>query len=320
MTAGVRSFLLKAGLLGLLVLGGHLIVALWPMEPTGYLAAVADKQERLRSLPSPKLVFVGGSNLSFGVDSERLERELGRPVANMGLGIYAGFRFMLDSVADGVGPGDFVVVSPEYQFFYGLYDGDEELFDVFEAYPRGARYLHSPRQIYMLGRASLIFAKLKLKRLLLGAFTDSNPDCIYCRGAFNSYGDLTAHLDDVSSDISEMALFRKGRRTTAIDERAVAGLRDFFKTIRARGAQGAVIFPPLPEKHYRENRERVDAVALRLREESGIEILIEPEQGTYPLNLFFDWVYHLNAEGREVRTKDLIELLAPRIGPSPEDS
>lgn len=313
MKPGLRLFLGKAAFLAALVVGGHLVVAFWPIEPTGYLAAVADKQHRLRSLESPKLVFVGGSNLSFGVDSPTLERELGLPVANMGLGIYAGFRFMLDSVVDAIQPGDLVVVSPEYQFFYGLYDGDEELFDVLEAYPQGARFFRSPRQIYVLGRASLIFAKLKLKRLILGAVKDSNLDCIYCRGAFNEYGDLTAQLDDPSTDISEMPLFRKGRRTTAIDELAVDGLRSFAQAVKARGGRVVVVYPPLPEKQFAENRPKLDAVDQRLRREPDLEVLIAPEQSTYPLNLFFDWVYHLNREGRERRAADLAELLRPLV-------
>ncbi len=39
-----------------------------------YVAASIDKEKRLASLPSPKMVFTGGSNLSFGLNSEQVSK------------------------------------------------------------------------------------------------------------------------------------------------------------------------------------------------------------------------------------------------------
>jgi hypothetical protein len=302
-------FLRKVVVFAALVLAGQLAIALWPVPPIGYLAAVADKQERLASLESPKLVFVGGSNLSFGIDSGRIEADLHRPVANMGLGIYAGLRFMLDSVAPSLEEGDIVVLSPEYQFFYGLFEGDEELFDVLEAFPEGVRYIRSPRQAYMLARASLIFAKSKFKRLVVGALKEPAVDCIYCRSAFDRYGDLVAHLDKSSEDITGMPLFRKGRRSTAIDEAALEAIRAFAARARKTGARVLVIYPPLPERQFADNRARIEAVHERLAQLDGLQVLAPPSASVYPTELFFDWVYHLNVEGRGRRTDDVLALL-----------
>lgn len=305
----MMRFLAKALLFCVLLLAGHLVIAVWPTPPIGYLSAVADKQERLVSLGSPKLVFVGGSNLSFGIDSGMVSRELELPVANMGLGIYAGLRFMLDSVSPRLGQGDVVVLSPEYQFFYGLFEGDEELFDVLEAYPEGVRFIRSPRQAYMLARASLIFAKLKLKRLVMGAVKDPAVDCIYCRAAFDSFGDLTAHLDQPSQDVSAMPLFRKGRRATGIDQTALKQIERFASKAKSVGARVVVVHPPLPQGQYEENRDRIQEVSARLSNIEGLEVLAAPEASAYPASLFFDWVYHLDAEGRRLHTERIIELL-----------
>ncbi|MFT4570147.1 MAG: hypothetical protein ACI8TX_000798 [Hyphomicrobiaceae bacterium] len=310
---GLGRFLAKVAALLALVLAGHLVVAVWPVPPVGYLSAVADKQQHLVSLESPKLVFVGGSNLSFGIDSSLLEQETKRPVANMGLGIYAGLRFMLDSVVPRLGEGDVVVLSPEYQFFYGLFEGDEELFEVLEAFPEGIRYIRSPRQAYMLARASLIFAKLKFKRVVLGALKAPAQDCVYCRAAFDGSGDLVAHLTLPSLDISAMSLFRKGRRATTIDETALERIESFARKAKQRGAQVVVIYPPLPERQFADNRQRIERVHERMSEIEGLIVLAPPAESVYPTENFFDWVYHLNATGRARRTEDVIRLVAPLL-------
>ncbi|HET8829264.1 MAG TPA: hypothetical protein VFM79_07970, partial [Pelobium sp.] len=40
---------------------------------TDYLATLIDKEARLNSLDSNRLVFVGGSNLAFGLNSQLIE-------------------------------------------------------------------------------------------------------------------------------------------------------------------------------------------------------------------------------------------------------
>ena len=45
-----------------------------PQYSGGYDASLIDKVERLKSIAGPKIVLIGNSNLSFGIDSERLEQ------------------------------------------------------------------------------------------------------------------------------------------------------------------------------------------------------------------------------------------------------
>ena len=57
------------------------------LHETGYLAASVDKHHLLVHQPSPRIVFVGGSNLAFGLDSGAIERSLGYHPVNMGLNL-----------------------------------------------------------------------------------------------------------------------------------------------------------------------------------------------------------------------------------------
>ena len=64
-----------------------------PQYGQGYNASLIDKAERLKSVSSPKMVLLGNSNLSFGLESSLLQTRFGMPVINMGLHGGAGNAF-----------------------------------------------------------------------------------------------------------------------------------------------------------------------------------------------------------------------------------
>ena len=304
----MKSFLVAA------IAAGHVAIAVaLPTARAGYLAAIVDKQARLQSLASPKVVFVGGSNLSFGLDTPELERRLGRPVANMGLGINMGLRFMLDSVVERVGAGDLVVVSPEYHFFYGLFNGDDELFDVLEAWPEGWRYVRSPEQWRILVRYLQPYAKRKLTRRLASYFRTPDANCLYCRKAFDEYGDLFPQLTMEPEPIAHMSLLRGGDRNAPVDRACIDGINRFAAQATEAGATVVFLYPPVPDQQFEDMSEKIEKLHARLERDLDVAILDPPSANVYPMELFFDWVYHLTGEGRARRTRDLVDKLSPLI-------
>src|SRR5690606_31597265 len=82
---GLAGFLLRAGSLALAVAMALLAVLVLVPDGNDYAKAAGLKRQRLASLPGPKVVMIGGSNLAFGVDSPLVEQITGCPVANMGM-------------------------------------------------------------------------------------------------------------------------------------------------------------------------------------------------------------------------------------------
>ena len=62
----------------------------------------------------PKIVFVGCSNLIFGLRADSLSRRVGLPVVNYGLFAGIGLDYAADRAAEIVGPGDIVILAPEH--------------------------------------------------------------------------------------------------------------------------------------------------------------------------------------------------------------
>jgi hypothetical protein len=132
-----------------------------------FYAVHVDKVARLNSLKSPKLVLVGGSNLSFGIDTPRLERELGLPVANMGLNAGFGVRCMVNTIRPCLKPGDTVLLCIEYSLYQKLAEINEEFFHLAEISPSAWFCLDSPSAWVSL--AQRLPAYLKIKALVLKA-------------------------------------------------------------------------------------------------------------------------------------------------------
>ena len=74
----------------------------------GYCASLIDKAARLESINDPKIILVGNSNLSFGMDSRRVQEALNMPVVNLGLHGGLGNAFHEDIAKLNINSGDIV--------------------------------------------------------------------------------------------------------------------------------------------------------------------------------------------------------------------
>lgn len=73
----------------------------------------------------PRIIFVGGSNLAFGLDSQRIKDSLNINVINYGLHAGIGLKYMVDDISTYARKGDIIVFAPEYSHFYsGLAYGE----------------------------------------------------------------------------------------------------------------------------------------------------------------------------------------------------
>jgi hypothetical protein len=299
----------------LVLVTGAAVLVFVPPDHEDYLAVVSRKVELIERVPAPRIVFVGGSNLAFGLDSRKVEEQFGRRVVNMGMGFNMGLRFMLDLVEPRLGAGDLVVLVPEYNLFYGLLDGDERLIDVLELYPDGYQYIHSKRQMLNLVENLPEHARFKLTRILQTMGRPAPEDCVYCPRAFNEYGDNVAHLGLPPKDVAKLEFLRNTSR--GVDHEAIAVVNAFAKKAEKRGARVVMLFPCVPRPHFEQRRAAIEALDAALRKDLQVPLLSTPEDHVYPLEHFYDWVYHLNREGRDLRTAKVIEQIRPVAGKQP---
>ncbi|WKZ48082.1 MAG: hypothetical protein QY306_01780 [Anaerolineales bacterium] len=305
------KFLRNTALVILLVaLEIAVIFAATPPDAKHLYQASMLKSALLRDVPSPRIIIVGGSNVAFGIDSELMERELGVPVINDGLHVALGIA-PLNEIKANLRTGDIVIISLEYYNFTDLpsfYGQPQFLADWVEFSPERIWYLHEPYK-----QMPSIFAMMlerKVNRQLnyyLYGFSYEAGRNFYSGDLFNEHGDFIGHLGegaDKKFDIADSVY-----PINLIDD-AYVYLEDFNQYAKSKGA---LVFYEA-QAHRQTNCERtgkknLDRFFNLLKNRTTIPLLTNLDQLCLPDDYFYDTPYHLNEQGREVRTERLIQNL-----------
>lgn len=298
---GAGRFLLRA--IGFAALVGVLMMMLsiWgpPAAPSEYMRATVLKNERLRAISSPKLILIGGSNLSYGVDSPRLEEAFCKPVANMGLTALVGFRFAAEEVRDRIGQGDVIIVSLENSMFMRPDRNEDALATVIDYRPSSLEHIPWPRRPRMLMALGVLHVQSMRDHLLEWWRQGRSPS--YRRRVFNAQGDLVNQLDDPPMEIPapDPAEFD----TLYIGDDFWPIAEDLITRADERGA--SVVFTWCPVATRVDSPIERSMVDAELRSH-GLNVTGIPADYVFADSLFYDSWYHLHAEGRRQRTERMI--------------
>ena len=86
-------------------------------------------------------------------------------------------------------------------------------------------------------------------------------------------------------------------------------LYGMYKIMAKKNSDGAAhVFAAYtyPETEFKKNKFAIEEFEKQLKDEMKIEIITSPQEMMFPDSLFFDTVYHLNEEGRRLRTEIVI--------------
>ena len=172
------SFLMITAVLGL-------FLPPTPRASKSLLFAKIKKDSLLKNTISPRVIFVGGSNLSFGLNSKTIKDSLKLNPINTAVHASIGLQHMMDNTIQFIKEGDIVVLAPEYDHFYGsfVYGSEELLRTVVDV---TFLPLKSPqvKNIYKF------IPKLALSKLNPIEYFGFNESDIYSVNSFNEYGDV----------------------------------------------------------------------------------------------------------------------------------
>jgi hypothetical protein len=278
-----------------------------------YMAAMIDKHRRLDSLPSPKLIFVGASNLAFGLNCRIIEDSLKMPVVNMGLHGGLGLSFILKEGRSNIQAGDIVILSIEH--YVGV-KGDPQLIKrTIDLYPPAAEYAQADG---LTKPIAAMFDPLSISAYVKRIQTNSlegvrrvevaAPKWGYRRELFSSYGDVVAELNLPMPKEIKVSKFGHNDYHDGIDE-----LNAYADYVRSRDALVYFIYPDYRESAYQINKDGINHLAELFQRNLKIEIINTPEDFVFPDSLFLDTVYHMTKEGREQRTLALVRILKEKV-------
>lgn len=268
---------------------------------TDYLKAYSDKKNELIKIKDKKkIIFIGGSNVAFGLNSEEIKNNFFEyEILNYGLHAGIGIKYLLNEIDEYLKEENVLIIIPEYENFYNEGLGEEALWEIVGI----QKSLDSLDRNY-LKKITKLFLGFKNYIYINSINNDYGKKFTYDRRGFNKYGDYVEHWKfEKRSSITPSIMQNKKLSITFIEE-----FKDRIEKIEAKGTKVYLLPPVYQNSSYQINK---DKILLILKQLDRFNIKIE--RFIYSDELFFDTVYHLNKEGVDKRTEEIIQFLKRNI-------
>jgi len=275
-----------------------------PRSLTSLLFAKIDKDLLLKNIKSPRIILIGGSNLSYGINGQLIYDSLDLYPINTAIHAAIGLIYMMDNTIEYVKPGDIVILSYEYQHFFNreVFGGNELLRTVLEVSPESIKTL-SHNQLFNIFK---FIPKYALSKIKPSEYFNMKPRSIlYSRSSFNKYGDVFTHYRFAQK------LFKPYKKIKGnINSEIICRIQQFKNKVEEKGATFYVTFPCYQATSFENSKCAIIAVENELKQH--FVLLGSAERYKMADSLMFDTPYHLTKEGVDFRTKLLIEDLKRR--------
>jgi len=301
----VKKFFVKVFILLIPWIMGISIIILPPLPENFYYCAIIDKHRILANAKSPKIALAGGSNIAFGIDSAAISDRFSIPVVDMGITAGIGLGRISDDISQFLRSGDVLLIMPEYEHFTSMWDGDisayELIFGVQQYWLLWSSYYGLPG-----GFSNYFSTRLNYRRSVIEQTIKQNKEqemadvFVLSRDGFNEYGDYVKHLG------MENRSFVSSESAGILNQ---SYLNNFFRLVdnlTKRGIKVMLSYPSYEELSFRNSAALIQELDMLFRAKDNLQVISTPESYCYPTEYFYDTVYHLNREGRAMRTNQLI--------------
>ena len=273
-----------------------------------YYAVMRDKYFHNLNRTEPELIFVGGSNLAFGLETKQISQTLDVPAYNFGF--HAGLKrdFFLNALKANVLEGDTIVLILEYTAFMEDLMSEDITWYTVDNCKELIKCIPSSNRFNLLRYYPIYLFKKVSDKL-----TDPHPvpsDKAYAYDSFNEYGDNIFIRNEnirTPSEIKDRAYIEIKKDN--ISDESMKALTDFREYCQSRGAKVYASCPSVDKYAVKEIENNGIDFKNYFEENTGIKMISDPADYILPTDLFYDTDYHLNTKGVEVRTNMLIEDL-----------
>lgn len=254
----------------------------------------------------PRLILVGGSNLSCGIDGAMLSRELGERFYVVNLGFHAGLGVgvHLDLIDDGLMTGDVVVLMVEYTNWSRWNGGlpatvfrcdvqDRNLFTSMIGSKWGTVDLAQWHHYIME----------KWHRCAGGTQLFSEPNKEATVKSRQVASNEATEADRPDPHYAKMPVYLTGR--FKLDDLSRSMLMKLLDSYRRRGVKLLLSAPSYDARHYALHASEIEQIYAMISTQIGIPQISDPKAFSFPLSEMGDTGWHLNRLGREKMTRKL---------------
>ncbi len=290
------------------------------------------KEARSKSITVPKVIILGGSNVLFGISTEVLERELRRPVLNLGLHAGLDIDYLYYELEKNMSEGDIVILSLEYQYYYTT----EQLTTLFvnNMMAWGTEYI---KQLSLKRKLDFIVTA-DPERVVAGVLKklqekgNKNIKSIaelqssledewkngttqwrgYSYKSMNKFGDI--NVDEISDVPTRTAYLTNDGN---LSQYFLENYRNIYELVKKHNGQLLLVHPVTlkgDELDFskRKSREKIKVFENMLLD-YNITLYCEPSISNLERRFFFNTAYHPNINGAKLRSYALSKCLKQEL-------
>lgn len=255
------------------------------------------KDSILKHTPKNRLVLIGGSNLSMGLNSELIKKELKLNPINLGLHANLGLQFMLENAKNGLKSHDTVLLSLEHsQLNRDINFTSAELF--YQVIDVNSDNISSLTNLQLIKLIKYI-PEYSISKFNIYNYINFKHNDIYSAKGFNEFGDATSHWKKSGH------YFSSSKVSSHLSTTAITALKKFHKYCKDNRIAVFLTFPIIDEISYQMSLEELSEFEKSIKT-IGIPTISNINDYHLPMDLMFDTRYHLTKKGSDIRTKMLI--------------
>jgi hypothetical protein len=271
------------------------------------------KEAIAKSIKGKKIVFVSGSNTLFGVRTQDIQSAIGIPVVNLGVDIALGPDYILERSKRSLRSGDTVILPLEYKFY--MFDGDREQTEIDYVLTLDKPFL---QKLSFLDRVRFLDSVEPMEIFLSLGRRKLPPETPVGNGfsskTLNSNGDETDNfdqkiiLDNIKKKYKPVPIQRIQPYYESFGLREVIKYKEWCDKNNVNMVitwPATIYFGVYKDLSYRE----YFSFLISFFKAHHISVLGSPYDFFYPINYFYNSIYHLNSMGMTIRTNKLIDLL-----------
>lgn len=269
---------------------------------TSYQYILTKKYEQLVNINEPKIILLGGSNLTFGINKDIIEEKTGMPVVNMGLHAGMGLRFNTEIAKANIKKGDIIILAYEYSIIDDISHFSPELvvsgidnqLEIYKYVP----IQYWPEIIKYI--PTYAFKKLD-------AINDKQTTGVYSASSFDTKGNMILERkqctlpSNITLNYGEVRLKDKEN----IPDETSEYINKFINYVNEKGATVLYTFPSVINERFYVTEEQIESYEMEVDEEIDAKRISNIKDYIFEREYMYDTIFHLNENGANIRSEKL---------------
>ncbi len=275
-----------------------------PKSSNSLLFISKNKEALLQKTKGSRIIFLGGSNLSFGLNSKLIKDSLGLNPINMGVHASLGLQFMMSQYLKNAKRGDIVILIPEYQQYLGDFsngnEGEELARLIFDVDFKNLFSISTNQRFQIFTH----LPKILKSRFDLGEYFGYQFDFIYSKYVYNEFGDI----DSKYLTIKKSFVPHESLNNISLNFNLLRDIIHFRNILKMKGINLHISFPGYQETSFNRSRKKISEIYSILIN-NRFKLVGKPSVFIMPEKYILNSPYHLNRKGANQRTILLINSL-----------